>query len=47
MAKNLTECFFMIGWDACLKHLVTLPLDEAINETVNHVKQTIRKNRTV
>jgi len=32
MTKDLTECSFMVGWDACMKHLATLPLDEAVNE---------------
>lgn len=32
MTKDLAECSFMVGWDACMKHLATLPLDEAVNE---------------
>lgn len=38
MTKDLAEYAFMVGWDACLKHLATLPLDEAINEIVNDVE---------
>lgn len=38
MTKDLAECAFMVGWNACLKHLATLPLDEAINEIVNDVE---------
>lgn len=38
MTKDLAECFFMVGWDACLKYLSTLPLDETINELVDYVK---------
>lgn len=38
MTKDLAECSFMVGWDACLKHLASLPLDEAINEIVKHIE---------
>lgn len=38
MTKDLTECAFMVGWDACMKHLTTLPLDEAISEIVKHIE---------
>lgn len=38
MTKDLAECAFMVGWDACLKHLAALPLDKAINEIVNDVE---------
>lgn len=38
MTKDLTECAFMVGWDACMKHLATLPLDEAISEIVKHIE---------
>lgn len=36
MTKDLTECSFMAGWDACLKYLASLPLDEAANRIVYH-----------
>lgn len=36
MTKDLTECSFMVGWDACLKYLASLPLDEAANRIVYH-----------
>lgn len=29
---------FLAGWDACLKHLATLPLDEAISEIIYHIE---------
>lgn len=38
ITKDLSECAFMVGWDACLKHLAALPLDKAINEIVNDIK---------
>lgn len=38
MTKDLAECSFMVGWNACMKHLATLPLDEAISEIVKHIK---------
>ena len=38
MAKDLAECSFTVGWDACMKHLALLPLDEAVNEIVNHME---------
>lgn len=34
----LRELSFIAGWDACMKHLATLPLDEAINEIVKHIE---------
>ena len=30
MTKDLAECSFMVGWDACMKHLAGLPWDEAM-----------------
>lgn len=36
MTKDLAECSFMVGWDACLKYLASLPLDEAANRIVYH-----------
>lgn len=44
MTKDLAECSFMVGWDACMKHLASLPWDEAVNEIVNHIKPTVRKS---
>lgn len=38
MTKDLAECPFMVGWDACMKHLASLPWDEAVNEIVKHVE---------
>lgn len=38
MTKDLAECSFMVGWDACMKHLTTLPLDEVVNEIVKHIE---------
>lgn len=38
MTKDLAECSFMVGWDACMKHLASLPWDEAVNEIVKHVE---------
>lgn len=29
---------FLAGWDACMKHLASLPLDEAINEIAKHIE---------
>ena len=29
---------FLAGWDACLKHLATLPLDEAISDIIYHIE---------
>lgn len=37
--KLLRELSFMAGWDSCMKYLATLPLDEAINELVDYVKE--------
>ena len=34
---------YIAGWDACMKHLASLPLDES----VNILKPTVRKSRTV
>lgn len=30
MNKNLAECSFMVGWDACMKSWARLPLDESL-----------------
>lgn len=38
MTKDLAECAFMVGWDACMKYLALLPLDEAISEIVKHIE---------
>ena len=38
MTKDLAECSFMVGWDACIKYLALLPLDEAISEIVKHIE---------
>ena len=38
MTKDLAECSFMVGWDSCMKHLATLPLNEAINEIAKHIE---------
>ena len=38
MTKDLAECAFMVGWDACLKHLATLPWNEAVNEIAKHIE---------
>lgn len=38
MIKDLAECSFMVGWDACMKHLASLPWDEAVNEIVKHIE---------
>lgn len=35
--EDLREAF-KDGWDACMKHLALLPLDEAVNEIVNHIE---------
>lgn len=37
MTKDLAECAFIVGWDACLKHLGEIPWDEAMNEIANHI----------
>lgn len=34
--KLLRELSFIAGWDACLKYLASLPLDEAANRIVYH-----------
>lgn len=41
MTKDLAECSFMVGWDACLKHLATLPLDEAISNIIYHIESSL------
>lgn len=38
MTKDLTECSFMVGWDACLKYLGEIPWNEAMNEIVKHIE---------
>lgn len=38
MTKDLAECSFMVGWDACMRYLALLPLDEAISEIVKHIE---------
>lgn len=38
MTKDLAECSFMVGWDACMKYLASLPWNEAIGEIVNHIE---------
>lgn len=44
-AKDLAECAFMVGWDACLKHLGEIPWDEAMNEIVEHINCSETPNR--
>ena len=29
---------YIAGWDACLKHLATLPWNEAVNEIAKHIE---------
>ena len=36
---------FEEGWDACMKHLATLPWDEALNEIVNCVNKNNSNNQ--
>lgn len=36
--KEESRTGFMVGWDACLKHLGEIPWDEAMNEIANHVE---------
>lgn len=36
--KLLRELSFIEGWDACMEHLASLPLDEAANEIVKHIE---------
>ena len=43
MTKDLAECSFMVGLDACMKHLASLPWDEAVNEIVKHVEANCSK----
>lgn len=38
MTKDLAECSFMAGWDACLKHLGDIPWDKAMNEIVEYIR---------
>lgn len=38
MTKDLSECSFMVGWDACMKSWARLPLDKSINEIVSHIE---------
>lgn len=38
MTKDLAESSFMVGWDTCMKHLASLPLDEAMREIFDSVK---------
>ena len=35
MTKDLAECSFTVGWDACLKYLGEIPWNEAMNEICN------------
>ena len=35
---------YIAGWDSCLKHLATLPLDEAVNEIVKHIETNRSEN---
>lgn len=45
--KLLRELSFMEGWDACLKYLASLPLDEAANEIVYwHTSSSERFNKS-
>lgn len=44
MTKDLAECSFMVGWDACMKYLALLPLDEAISEIANHIETNRSEN---
>lgn len=44
MTKDLAECSFMVGWDACMKYLALLPLDEAISEIVKHIEANRSEN---
>lgn len=47
MTKDLAECSFMVGWDACMEHLASLPLDEAANEIVYwHTSSSERFNKS-
>lgn len=43
MTKDLAECSFMAGWDACLKYLASLPWDEAMNEICKQIKDNSKK----
>lgn len=38
MTKDLAECAFMVGWDACLKHLGEIPWNEAIGEITEYIQ---------
>lgn len=42
--KLLRELSFMEGWDACMKHLASLPWDEAVNEIVKHIETNRSEN---
>lgn len=44
MTKDLAECSFMVGWDACMKHLASLPWNEAVNEIVKHIETNRSEN---
>lgn len=44
MTKDLAECSFMVGCDACMKYLALLPLDEAISEIVKHIEANRSEN---
>ena len=40
----LRELSFMAGWDSCMKHLDSLPWDEAVNEIVKHIETNRSEN---
>lgn len=45
--KLLRELSFIEGWDACMEHLASLPLDEAANEIVYwHTSGSERFNKS-
>ena len=44
MTKDLAECAFIVGWDACLKHLGEIPWNEAMNEIANHITDNRSEN---
>lgn len=44
MTKDLAECSFMVGWDACMKYLASLPWNEAIGEIVKHIETNRPEN---
>ena len=35
---------YIAGWVACMKHLASLPLDEVINEIINHIETNRSEN---